>query len=70
MFSAIYLKCCSSCCLWCNLATVGGTEVELTATAAVLDNPDIMQSFDYDKLSSISQLIKGKPRNYSNVSTE
>ena len=61
-FSAIYLKCCISyfalvnCCWSCSL--VPG----LAATSRVLDISYIAQSFNHDKLSSISQLIIGKSR--------
>ena len=35
----------------------------LAGASGVLDISEIMQSFDHDKSSSISQLIKGKSRN-------
>ena len=41
------------------VAAVAGLGV-LAITASVLDISDIMKSFDYDKLSSISPLISGK----------
>ena len=50
-----------------HLAGVGGLAVIL----GVLYNSDIMQSFDRDKSSSTSELIKGKLReiskNYTNI---
>ena len=39
---------------------VGGLLDRLAVTSGVLDISDIMQSFDYEKYSIISQLIKGK----------
>ena len=44
-----------------HLVGVGGLAVIL----GVLYNSDIMQSFDHDKSSSISELIKGKLREIS-----
>ena len=46
------------------MARTGGLAFGLSATAAVLDISDIIQFFDHDKLSSISQLIKGKFRDF------
>ena len=39
---------------------VGGLLDRLAVTSGVLDISDIMQPFDYEKSSIISQLIKGK----------
>ena len=39
---------------------IGGTGIGLASISWVLNILDIIQFFDYDKLSSISQLIKSK----------
>ena len=44
------------------LAVKGKLARGLAVTLEVLDISDITQSFDHDKSSSISQLIKGKSR--------
>ena len=45
-----------------SVAAVAGLGI-LTTTTSVLDISDIMKSFDHDKLSSISQLLRGKLKN-------
>ena len=40
-----------------GLASVGRLTAGLEATVGILDISDIIQSFDHDKVSSISQLI-------------
>ena len=46
-----------------SLAWTGGLAFGLEATAVVLYISDMIHSFDYDKSSSISQLIKDKLKN-------
>ena len=45
-----------------SVAAVAGLGI-LATTTSVLDISNIMKSFDHDKLSSISQLLRGKLKN-------